>query len=403
MGGGSKMLERFAQKISENTSLIIGYDVIITNKDSIIVGASDKYRIGDFHEGSVKVMQTGEPHRLLPDYTVNMVGTKPGFTVPVEFEGKIIGTIGITGARKEVEKIGFLLKTYTQLFLNQEVHLKTLALSEQAVISIIQEIIAFNPDKHSEIDIINHGKRLGYDLTRKRISIVFDFFNFGITDSRRESDISNIEVQTMKLNMKSVIEHHFDTSKDICVYIGNDKFVVEHELFDEQTEENACKKVQEICGKVFDDAKKKGIKISAGIGTLSNSIVGLRKSYEDAWRILNIINKEESPYQTYFVGDYMLEVLLSSTEKDIGDWYIEKSLDRLRTQLDYEDCILTIKTWCESGFKNAEASKRLFIHRNTFNYRLEKIGKILNRNLKIYKNAIEVYVAIKALESTNDD
>jgi carbohydrate diacid regulator len=396
------MLERFAQKIAENTRAFIGYDVIVTNRDSIIVGASDFTRIGTFHEGSVMVIRTGRTNRLLPNYTVKMKGTKPGFTVPVEFNGEIIGSIGITGERAEVEKIGFLLKSYTELSLSQEAYLKSLVLSEQAVQRLIQEIIAFDREKHSEDAVINYGKKLGFDLTKKRMAVVFDFFNFEgvIVNKTKVEGIKqdDIALQTIKLNIKSVVENYFDASRDICVYIGNDKLVVLHALFNKQSEEEARVEVEDICRRVFDGAIKRKVKVSAGIGILSDSIAGLKKSYDEAWRILDISNQKELSYKCFFVGDYLLETFISTTEKDMGDWYITKCLEGLRGLSDYEELVLTIKTWCESGFRNTEAAKRLFVHRNTFNYRLEKMSKILNKDLKDFKNAIEVYIAIIALE-----
>ena len=72
------MLEQFAQKITESTKEIIGFDVIITNERSIIIGASDKVRLGTFHEGSVDVIKTGKVHHHRLGYIDHMQGTKPG-------------------------------------------------------------------------------------------------------------------------------------------------------------------------------------------------------------------------------------------------------------------------------------------------------------------------------------
>ena len=80
-------LEKLAQKIAVSIKEVIGYDVIITNKESIIIGASDISRIGTLHERSIKVINSRKPSSEIPSGK-NYIGTKPGITFPIELVGK---------------------------------------------------------------------------------------------------------------------------------------------------------------------------------------------------------------------------------------------------------------------------------------------------------------------------
>ncbi|MGE6611568.1 sugar diacid recognition domain-containing protein [Peribacillus sp. NPDC076916] len=47
------MLAKLAQEIANITSEVIGHDVLITDKDGMILGSSDKSRIGTLHQASL--------------------------------------------------------------------------------------------------------------------------------------------------------------------------------------------------------------------------------------------------------------------------------------------------------------------------------------------------------------
>jgi len=69
-------------------------------------------------------------------------------------------------------------------------------------------------------------------------------------------------------------------------------------------------------------------------------------------------------------------------------------LTALQEQPDWEDLSKTICAWCESGFNQKSAANLLFIHRNTLQYRLNKIHEISGIDLKNYKNAFMLYLTV---------
>src|SRR5699024_7156299 len=167
------MLENIAQQVAESTSRIIGYDVIIMDEDSIIIGSSDVARLGDLHEASIKIMETGNPNPS----TVNielLVGTKPGYALPLELFDKKIGSFGITGKREQVKGYCYLLKEYIETLLYQEMNVRSQMLHEQAVENLLREIATYNSVKQNEQYILMRGHELGYDLQIPRVVIVME-------------------------------------------------------------------------------------------------------------------------------------------------------------------------------------------------------------------------------------
>ena len=66
-----------------------------------------------------------------------------------------------------------------------------------------------------------------------------------------------------------------------------------------------------------------------------------------------------------------------------------------RQQNDWEELRQTFLTWCENNFSLVSAARELHIHRNTLNYRLEKIRRIGNVELRNYRDTLKLYLALR--------
>ncbi|MCJ7789249.1 MAG: hypothetical protein MUP69_03540, partial [Candidatus Atribacteria bacterium] len=58
----------------------------------------------------------------------HLVGAKPGINLPIEYNNKIIGVVGITGEPNEVTPFGEVIKMTVEMMLQQEFLLKELQL-----------------------------------------------------------------------------------------------------------------------------------------------------------------------------------------------------------------------------------------------------------------------------------
>jgi carbohydrate diacid regulator len=61
--------------------------------------------------------------------------------------------------------------------------------------------------------------------------------------------------------------------------------------------------------------------------------------------------------------------------------------------LDYET-LFTIQKFFENNLNVSETSRKLFVHRNTLVYRLDKIKKLTDLDLREFDNAITFKVAL---------
>src|SRR5213076_1450970 len=102
-----------AQEIAGETSAIIGFNVLITDRDGMVIGSGDTTRVGSFHEASVDVMRTQQPATHSAAQARSLRGVRPGITLPIVLNGTALGTVGITGSPADVRRFGLVVKRQT--------------------------------------------------------------------------------------------------------------------------------------------------------------------------------------------------------------------------------------------------------------------------------------------------
>lgn len=90
-----------------------------------------------------------------------------------------------------------------------------------------------------------------------------------------------------------------------------------------------------------------------------------------------------------------LKELLSNIDSTVSDKFVLSVLHDLQNRSDWDKLLCTICTWCETEFSIVNTAKILNIHKNTLLYRLTRIKQISGFNLRIFKDSITLYIAVK--------
>ncbi|MFC3884854.1 CdaR family transcriptional regulator [Bacillus songklensis] len=396
------MLDKLAQEIAKTTSEVIGHDVLITDQHGIVLGSSDPSRIGTLHQASLGAIFRRKEMTHNEMVSRTMTGVKPGMTIPIELSGEFIGTVGITGEPNKVEKFGMLAKKYAEILLREEIINKSSLLRERALQSLVQEIAVFDPIHSDEMLLLTRGRELGYDLKPPRITIVIDLFQFNHVTSEihqqlLKKDSPEMHIQSLKMDIESRVKKFFSNNQDITVSLGSDKYVVLHILDNEIHEEEVYETVKNKCNELISELKELGVHASIGIGTIGNDLTGLNESYHAAWRAIRIGKKMANHPDIFYIKDFVLEELLSHIHKNNARRFVEETVTELKQCPDYNELFRTILAWCESSLSPINCSKELNIHRNTLFYRLNKIEQITRMNLRNFREALTLYLAVKIM------
>ena len=99
-----------------------------------------------------------------------------------------------------------------------------------------------------------------------------------------------------------------------------------------------------------------------------------------------------SLYTFIYPNEYivLLEALLGNISEDNKKFFLQKTLSRLN-----EKDQMLLKTYFSVNMSLKETAERLFLHKNTLQYQLDKIWKHTGYNPREFKDAAILYVALK--------
>ena len=114
-------LDDLANELVRYTAEIISDRTInVMNTQGIIIASSDDSRIGTFHQGALDAVLTGQPVAIEPEDVPHFPGAREGYNMPIRIDGDIIGVIGIYGKPSEIKLLARLLEVFAVKYLQLE-------------------------------------------------------------------------------------------------------------------------------------------------------------------------------------------------------------------------------------------------------------------------------------------
>lgn len=134
------------------------------------------------------------------------------------------------------------------------------------------------------------------------------------------------------------------------------------------------------------------LKIEMGIGC-QGLMRDIEKSYGEAKEALELAQKFDLVKPIHKYEQMMVYRIISHISAIDRDIIMHKVQDRKIELLETEE-IRTANVFLECNLNVSEAARKLFIHRNTLIYRLEKIQKVTGYDLKVFKDAMEFRIIL---------
>jgi carbohydrate diacid regulator len=131
-----------------------------------------------------------------------------------------------------------------------------------------------------------------------------------------------------------------------------------------------------------------------GIGTIVTTLRDLARSFKEAQVAIEVgkvfdVEKVIMSYNTLGIGRLIYYLPTTLCNMFLAEVFKKGSID----SLDHET-LFTIQKFFENNLNVSETSRKLFVHRNTLVYRLEKIRRLTGLDLKEFDHAIIFKVAL---------
>lgn len=137
-----------------------------------------------------------------------------------------------------------------------------------------------------------------------------------------------------------------------------------------------------------------GIHCMVGIGTPVRHLRELADRYKEAEMAIDVGKVFESDetvisYESLGIGRIIYQLPTTLCEMFLNEVFKKNPIESLD-----QETLYTINKFFENNLNVSETSRKLFVHRNTLVYRLEKIKKLTGLDLREFDNAIVFKVAL---------
>lgn len=228
------------------------------------------------------------------------------------------------------------------------------------------------------VDIYSRAKKLHIETDIRRV--VF------IIETQHEKDTNALETIRSLFSGKN---------RDFITAVDEKNIILVKELQPNQGYEDMDK----IAKTLLDMANAEAMaKVNVAYGTIVSDIKEVSKSYKEAKLALDVgkifySDKNVVAYNSLGIGRLIYQLPVPLCKMFIKEIFDGKSPDELD-----EETLSTINKFFENSLNVSETSRQLYIHRNTLVYRLDKLQKATNLDLRVFDDAITFKIALMVVK-----
>ena len=228
------------------------------------------------------------------------------------------------------------------------------------------------------VDIYSRAKKLHIDTDVRRV--VF------IIETKNEKDTNALETIRGLFSAKS---------KDFITAVDEKNIILVKEVGDTQGYDDMDK----IARTLLDMSNSEAMaKVNVAYGTIVSDIKEVSKSFKEAKLALDVgkifySDKNVVAYNSLGIGRLIYQLPMPLCKMFIKEIFDGKSPDEFD-----EETLSTINKFFENSLNVSETSRQLYIHRNTLVYRLDKLQKSTNLDLRIFDDAITFKIALMVVK-----
>ena len=228
------------------------------------------------------------------------------------------------------------------------------------------------------VDIYNRAKKLHIDTDVSRV--VF------IIETKNEKDVNALETVRGLFSGKT---------KDFITAVDEKNIILVKELKNHETYDDLNKTAKVILDMLNTEAMTK---VHVAYGTIVNEIKDVSRSYKEAKMALDVgkifySNRNVVAYSNLGIGRLIYQLPMPLCKMFIKEIFDGKSPDEFD-----EETLTTINKFFENSLNVSETSRQLYIHRNTLVYRLDKLQKSTNLDLRVFEDAITFKIALMVVK-----
>ena len=371
-----------AQSIVEEIGREINEHINFMDQEGYIVASTDMARLGTLHTGARRIIEEKLPELYITEEMENPT-TRLGINLPITIRGEIVGVVGITGEKERVAGYGNIVRRMTEIMVEDSRMKDHRKYDRRVRYRFMEEWIA-RSGAYYDRNFVERGIQIGIDIMRPRRAMVIHFARYSKLSATQEG-------QRKLEEMESAVRHYVDREgvlylreplKQICLTAACD--------------DESIRKLAEHIRKLLWDKYEERIII--GIDSVNGGSLHISQLCKEAERAAEAGRQDE----IVFYKDLYVELFLHDISDDVRAEYLEKLFPGVREE-ELDAYMKLIDVFFEEDGSLARMSDKLYMHKNTIQYKLKKMEALNGLDIRTPSGAAVYYMALQFYQNAGND
>ena len=202
-------------------------------------------------------------------------------------------------------------------------------------------------------------------------------------------------IQTLDVNVKDI----FDLLEDVFPRDDGDAWIAVDsrtillmKIVSEDLDDNGLNELANAMEETI--LNELSIKSYIGVGRSKENIFGIRDSYKEAQKAIDVGRIYAPNNRIYMYNELLLERFLHEIPAEIYEKFHNDTFYAELDKVFNDEMLLTIEKFFENSLNLSETARQLYIHRNTLVYRLDKIEKVMGLDLRNFHDAVTFKIMV---------
>ncbi len=352
----------------------IGHDVNIIESSGVILASTNKARIGTVHEGARRLMENGlDSLTVWEDDPAH--GMQRGINLPVVLNGRVEGVIGITGDPAEISVFGAVIQRLMEIMLESLRQRRRLAQMDGARDAFLEAL--FFEDSVPAAELSEQGQRLGFPMGSACTAVLLRPAAEAGAESLAGLGGQKLLAHIRRIPLPGRGGHCAILRGELVLLlcgVGRDEIYM--------FARTLCAEAESCCGAAM----------AGGIGSTAEGILPARRSFREARAAARAACASGTGGRVFFYDQASLEYLAES---------IPGALLRDLEETTFAGCTAEeahgfkalLRVYFAQDGDLRRCAETLYLHRNTVQYRLDRIRDKTGYDFRKPRDAFLLYLA----------
>lgn len=367
-----------ASQILREMKSLVHHDINLIDTQGVIFASTNPARVGQFHPGALRILREGLSELNVRENDGS--GMQPGVNLPIYLDGQLEGVIGVTGDPAEVGVFGGVMRRMLEIML-EDLRRKDLDSTVEQARALFLENWLFSAEPDWK-ELEQRGRLLEIDISQPYVLLRIQLF-----DVSAPGGAPLLPDELHSAAIVQAIQNELPARRgQYCAALRNQLLV----LLRQMPLSDTVLLAQRLC-RVAGRGYPASVQAYGGISS-SGSGAELRRCYLQASTACTLASRSSKGNVLYY-DRVSLEFLLQSVPRLLRDDLRESVFTRCPAQ-DVPAYARLIRLFFGSGGDLNRCAAALGVHRNTVQYRLERLTQLTGYDLRRPGDAAILFLAV---------